>query len=128
MTHINEVSGITEIRNKIEQIDELMRRSSGIENLDPESQRLYDRLTAEASRLTEVNASNVAAMDEIITDWKAKLARAQQRLANKEIVVEEYNALIRGATQRKEALIEAVNIEIQTALELGDKAKLPQML
>ena len=128
VTHINEVSGITEIRNQIEQIDELMRRSSGIENLDPESQKLYDRLTAEASRLTEVNASNVAAMDEIITDWKAKLARAQQRLANKEIVVEEYNALIKGATQRKEALIEAVNIEIQTALKLGDQAKLPQKL
>lgn len=135
VTRMEDLAGITEIRNQIDEIDELIRRSSGVDNLDAESQKIYDSLNIELRRLQQVNEANQVAIDDIMGTWESQLALAKQRFNNKSITVQEMQVQVDGINQQKEALLTAVQHEItvgkgsgtlsQRMAYLGDIAKNP---
>ena len=109
---IDEIAGITVIQNQIDEIDELIARSSRTNNLDPESQALRDRLEAEVRYLEDANVPNKAAIDDIQNEWEQKFAYWNDLYQKRKISVDELTEQVGRLKKYRDALLDQVQTEI----------------
>ena len=109
---IDEIAGINVIQNQIDEVDQLISSSSGINNLDPQSQALRDTLESELRYLEDVNEANKAALIDIQTEWEQKAAYWNDLYQNRKITVEELTARIEALNDARQVMLDRVQLEI----------------
>ena len=119
ITRIRDISGISAIDDQIQEIEQLIKNTSGINDLDGPSQEMLTSLIGQRQRLLDANEANFAAMDDIVGEWQRKMANLNSQLQAKQIDVDTLTQEVAAATKKKNDLLESVNLEIRMGTESG---------
>ena len=110
---IRDVSGITAIDDQIREIEQLIKNTTGINDLDGPSQEMLTKLIGKRQQLLDANEANIAALQDITDEWKRKMANLKAKFDAKQITVDELNEQIAMINQKHTALSESIQAEIQ---------------
>ena len=110
---IREVSGITIIDNEIKEIEQLIKNTTGINDLDKPSQEMLTTLIGKRQQLLDANEANFAALEDIVSEWQRKMANLNARYEAKQISVDELREAVEAANQKKTVLFNSLTSEIE---------------
>tara|TARA_R110002012_G_scaffold230107_1_gene402773 strand:+ start:141 stop:5342 length:5202 start_codon:yes stop_codon:yes gene_type:complete len=116
---IRELSGITVIDDQINEIEQLIRNTSGINDLDGASQEMLTDLIGQRQRLIDINEPNIAALNDVVSEWERKMANLNAKAQSKQIDVNTLKREVDIANEQKGNLLTRINNEIEMGTKRG---------